>query len=123
MMMDITIFFARLWGSFFVIFGLLFLITRYLGKVIEMTEDKAFVISTGYITLLMGLVTVILHNIWVADWRVAITILGWSTLIKGIMKIGFPEYIHKQAQMFKKQQTLEAIILLLLGAWLFWVSF
>lgn len=121
--MEISIFFAKLWGSYFVIFGLLFLGARFLGRVIEMTEDKAFVISTGYITLLMGLVTVILHNVWVVDWRVAITILGWSTLIKGIMKIGFPEYIHKQAQIFKNQQTLEAVILLLLGAWLFWVSF
>jgi len=121
--MDITIFFARLWGSYFIIFGLLFIITRQLGKTIEMTDDKAFVISTGYITLIMGLVTVILHNIWVADWRVAITILGWSTLIKGIQKIGFPEHIRKQAQMFKKGQTISAIILLILGAWLFWMSF
>lgn len=121
--MDISIFFARLWGSYFVIFGLLFIITRQLGKTIEMTDDKAFVISTGYITLLMGLVTVILHNFWVADWRIAITILGWSTIIKGIMKIGFPEQIHRQAQRFKKKQWLSAALLMLLGGWLFWVSF
>ena len=121
--MEISIFFARLWGSFFIIFGLLFIITRQLGKTIEMTDNKAFVISTGYITLLMGLVTVILHNVWVADWRVAITILGWSTLIKGIMKVGFPEQIHKQAQRFKKKQMVSTIILLILGAWLLWVSF
>jgi hypothetical protein len=120
--MDISIFFARLWGSYFVIFGLLSIITRQLGKTIEMTDDKAFVISTGYITLIMGLVTVILHNFWVADWRIAITILGWSTVIKGILKIGFPEFIHKQAQRFKSQQTIEASILLVMGAWLFWVS-
>ena len=79
--MDITIFFARLWGSFFIIFGLLFIISRQLGKTIEMTDDKSFVISTGYITMIMGLVTVILHNVCVASWEVAITILGWSTLI------------------------------------------
>ncbi len=121
--MEISIFFARLWGCFFLIFGLLFIITQYLGKVIEMTKDKAFVISTGYITMLMGLVTVILHNVWVQDWVVVITILGWSTLIKGIMKIGFPEQIHRQAQMFKKKQMISAILLAVLGAWLFWMSF
>jgi hypothetical protein len=121
--MDISIFFARLWGSYFVIFGSLFIITNQLGKTIEMTDDKSFVISTGYITLLMGLVTVILHNIWAADWRLAITILGWSTVIKGIMKIGFPEHIHKQAQRFKKKQLLSAAFMILLGVWLFWVSF
>ena len=123
MALDISIFFARFWGSFFIIFGSLFFITRQLGKTIEMTKDKAFVISTGYITLLMGLVTVILHNVWVADWRVVITILGWSTLIKGIMKIGFPEVIHKQAQRFKKKQMVSTFILILLGIWLFWKSF
>ncbi len=120
--MEISIFFAQLWGSFFVIFGLLFIITGQLGKTIEMTDDKAFVISTGYITLLMGLVTVILHNVWVADWRVVITVLGWSTLIKGIMKVGFPEQIHKQAQRFKKKQILSAIFIILLGAWLLWMG-
>lgn len=120
--MDVSVFFARLWGGFFVIFGLLFLVTRFLGKVIEMTEDRSFVIATGYNTLLMGLVTVILHNLWVADWRVAITVLGWSTLIKGVMKIGFPEVIHRQAQVFKGSQTLNAIILLALGGWLIWMS-
>ena len=121
--MEISIFFARLLGSFFIIFGLLFIITRQLGKTIEMTDDKAFVISTGYITLLMGLVTVILHNIWVASWEIVITILGWSTLIKGIMKIGWPEQIHKQAQRFKVKQLVSAGFLIILGAWLLWVSF
>jgi len=123
MVLEISIFFARLWGGFFLIFGLLFIITRQLGKTIEMTDDKAFVISTGYITLLMGLVTVILHNLWVADWRVAITLLGWGTLIKGFSKIGFPEQIHKQAQRFKKKQWLSAIFMILLGVWLLWMSF
>ena len=88
-----------------------------------MTDDKAFVISTGYITLLMGLVTVILHNIWIWDWPVIITILGWSTLIKGIMKVGFPEQINKQAQRFKKKQWLSALFIIALGAFLLWKSF
>ncbi len=123
MAIELSIFFARLWGSFFLIFGLLFIITRQLGKTIEMTDDKAFVISTGYITLLMGLVTVILHNVWIYSWEVLITILGWSTLIKGIMKVGFPEQIHKQAQRFKKKQWLSAILMILLGLFLLWRSF
>lgn len=120
--MEPTLFFAKLWGSYFIIFGSLFIITRQLGKTIEMTDDKSFVISTGYITLIMGLVTVILHNVWVWDWPVAITILGWSTVIKGIMKIGFPEQIHKQAQLFKSNQWLSAIALLVFGAWLLWMG-
>jgi hypothetical protein len=121
--MEMTEFFARLWGAFYLIFGSLFIVTRYLGKVIEMTEDRAFVISTGYISLLMGLVTVILHNVWVMEWRVAITILGWSTLIKGVLKIGFPEVINRRAQAFRKHQVVSAGSLIVLGGWLLWMSF
>ena len=120
--METTIFFARLWGSFYLIFGVLFIVTGFLGKVIEMTDDRAFVVATGYITLLMGLVTVILHNVWVLDWRVAITVLGWSTLIKGILKIGFPELIQKQTQPFRNRQIASAVLLVALGGWLLWMS-
>jgi hypothetical protein len=120
--MDITIFFARFWGSLFMILAALSIGAMFLGRVIGMTKDRSFTMATGYITLLLGLVTVILHNVWTADWRIAITILGWSTLLKGIMKVGFPGVIHKQAQMFKSQQTISAIILFLLGAWFFWMS-
>jgi hypothetical protein len=96
---------------------------KFLGRVIEMTDNKPFVISTGYISLLLGLATVILHNVWIADWRVVITILGWSTLIKGILKIGFPELIHRQAQLFKSHQTIEAVIVLALGGFLLSMTF
>lgn len=120
--MNISAFFAQLYGAFYIIFGLLFIITKQLGRTIEMTEDKSFVISTGYTSFFLGLVTVILHNIWVADWITVITILGWATLIKGVRKVGFPAQIHKQAQVFKKRQTLSALFMILLGAWLMWMG-
>ena len=122
MMMDITIFLARFWGSLFMILGLSSIAAGLLGRIIKYTEDRTITISTGYITFLLGLVTVVLHNLWVLDWRVAITILGWVTLIKGYMKIVFPGHVHNKAQMFKKLQWLWGAIIFLIGAWLFWMS-
>ena len=92
--------------------------TKQLAKTIDMTDDHKFVISTGYSTLLMGLVTVSMHNLWVLDSRVEITLLGWTTIFKGIHKIGFHESIKKQAQKFKDKQLISTILLLLLGVWL-----
>lgn len=120
--MDFSTFFAQLYGCFYLIFGFLFLYAGQLGKTIEMTEDKAFVIATGYTSFFLGLVTVILHNHWVLDWTVVVTLLGWATLIKGIRKIATPEKIHQQAQAFKKRQTLSAVFMMVLGAWLLWVG-
>jgi len=120
--MEVTIFLARFWGSLFIILGLSSVFAGFLGRVIKYTEDKTITISTGYITFLLGLATVVAHNIWVWDWRVAITILGWVTLFKGIEKIAFPGRVNKKAQMFKKMQWLWGAIIFLIGAWFFWMS-
>ncbi|MFA5185451.1 MAG: hypothetical protein WC551_03100 [Patescibacteria group bacterium] len=120
--MEITHFLAQFWGSLFMILGGLSVGAKLLGRTIEMTEDRAITVSTGYITFLLGLVTVVLHNVWVMDWRVAITILGWTTLLKGITKIGFPGHVNKKAQMFKSRQELWGGIIFLMGAWFFWMS-
>ncbi|MEK7160662.1 MAG: hypothetical protein AAB724_01395 [Patescibacteria group bacterium] len=121
--MEITIFLAKFWGSLFMILGGLSVGAKFLGRVIEYTEDKTITISTGYITFLLGLVTVVLHNVWVWDWRVAVTILGWTTLLKGIEKIAFPGRINKMAQIFKGGQVLWGSVIFLIGAWFFWMSF
>jgi len=123
MIPEITIFLARFWGSLFIILGLMSISARLLGRIIKYTENKTITISTGYITFLLGLITVVLHNLWVWDWRIAITILGWTTLIKGIMKIGFPQHVHEKAQMFKRLQILWGLVIFLIGAWFFWMSF
>lgn len=121
--MDVTIFLARFWGSLFIILGLSSVLAKFLGRVIGYTEDKTITVSTGYITFLLGLATVVAHNVWVADWRVFITILGWITLLKGIEKIAFPGRINKAAQRFKGQQTLWGFVILFIGVWFFWMSF
>ena len=123
MIPEITIYLARFWGSLFMILGFSSIMAGFLGRVIKYTDDKTITISTGYITFLLGLVTVVLHNLWVFDWRIAITILGWVTLCKGIMKVAFPQHIHKKAQMFKKQQWFWGAIIFFIGAWFFWMSF
>lgn len=95
---------------------------KFLGRVINYTQDKTITISTGYITFLLGLATVIAHGVWVLDWRLVITVLGWITLFKGIEKIVYPDRINKKAQMFKHNQTFWGFIILLIGLWLFWAS-
>lgn len=121
--MEISIFLARFWGSLFIILGVSTVGAKFLARVIEYTEDKTITISTGYITFLLGLATVVAHNLWVADWRTSVTILGWTTLFKGIEKIAFPNRVNKIAQKFKGRESLWGSIILLIGAWFFYMSF
>ena len=121
-LMEISILLAKFWGILLVIFGLLFLVRKKaLDDLFELTKDRTFVIISGYLALILGLVTVILHNIWVADWRVVITIFGWISLIKGIVRLGFPEGLPKWVRVLKNKPVLIKVLLViitLLGAWL-----
>lgn len=38
----------------------------------------------------MGMVIVALYNVWRADWRVLVTVLGWLTVIKGAVIMLLP---------------------------------
>lgn len=120
--MEVSIYLARFWGSLFIILGLVSVAFKFLSRVIKYTDDKTITISTGYITFLLGLITVTLHNIWVVDWRLAITILGWTTLFKGIEKVVFPGRINKIAQKFKGKQTLWGFVISLIGVFYLWIS-
>ena len=31
-----------------------------------------------------------MHNVWVPDWRVIVTVLGWLLVLRGIMLLVFP---------------------------------
>lgn len=41
-------FFAQLWGDFFIIFGVLFIISGQLGKTIEMTDTWNLVVMNEF---------------------------------------------------------------------------
>ena len=120
--MQTTVFLAQFWGSLFMILGALSAGAKLLNRVINYTEDKTITIATGYITMLLGLATVVAHNVWVWDWPVAITILGWVTLLKGIEKVAFPQRINKMAQFFKPNSAVWGIVIFLIGAFFFWIG-
>lgn len=120
--MDISIFLARFWGGLFILLGLSSLVANLLGRVIQYTEDRTITISTGYITLLLGLATVASHNLWVKDWRLTITLIGWITLLKGIEKVVRPGRVNKIAQKFERLQKFWGLVILLIGAWFLWMG-
>jgi hypothetical protein len=46
---------------------------------------------TGLYALLSGLFIVTLHNVWVADARVVVTLIGWFALAGGVLFLLIPE--------------------------------
>ena len=82
---------AVLMGTTLVILGITVFNKPYFNAVMtDLANSKGLVWITGLITFVMGMVIVALHNVWSADWRVIITLLGWLTVIKGAVIVLFP---------------------------------
>jgi len=126
--MDTTIFLAQFWGWLMVITAIIYLMRgkQFLDELFKMREDRGFVFLLGWVLFFLGLVTIILHNVWVADWRVIITMSGWASIIQGVARIGFPEITRKliTAVLGNKIVNFRIIMIIvgLLGAYLIYMS-
>ncbi len=126
--MQTSIFIAKLMGPVIGVAGLGFLFNR--SAFIDMARDflnsTGLIVMSGFLALTMGLAIVNTHNVWVAGWPVIITIFGWLAVIGGIMRITMPDVTRTIAERMLNLTnfiTIEAIILIGLGAWLSYVGY
>ncbi len=72
------------------VFGLMMEGPAYSSLMKEFIANRAVIFLTGFLALLAGVAIVNAHNLWVPDWRVIVTILGWLLVLRGIMLLVFP---------------------------------
>jgi hypothetical protein len=98
--MPTSIFLAKLIGPFFAVvgFSVLFNAAAFRRIVKEFLKSPGLVFLSGMLTLPPGLAIVLTHNVWVANWPVLITIVGWLGAITGVVRIVAPEHIIKAAK-------------------------
>ena len=60
----------------------------------ESIGSRALIFITGALALVAGVAVVNAHNLWVPDWRVIVTILGWLLIVRGIMNLVFPATVQ-----------------------------
>jgi hypothetical protein len=92
--MATSIFLARLIGPIALLAGLALVFNRtvYRAMADEFLRSHGLIVLSGVMTLAAGLAIVLTHNVWSADWRVVITVLGWLFVISGIVRMGLPQH-------------------------------
>ncbi len=98
----------------------------YKKMIAHFTENSSAIYLGGLASLVIGFLLVSFHNIWVTDWPVIITILGWAALIKGLFLLVLPKASIKISNAFKEMKKLMNIwstIVIILGALLCWLGF
>ena len=104
-----SIFLARLIGPLLLIVGAGILIhpKPFRGMVDEVVKSVTLVYLFGLIDFGAGLAIVLVHNVWLPNWRVLITLIGWLLLIRGAVRILIPDKIMPYgAKILRNKKTL-----------------
>jgi uncharacterized membrane protein len=116
-----SVFLAKLLGAFFLIVGVSVLINARAFRAIvdEFIRSPALVFLAGLMILPAGLAIVLTHNVWVANWPVIITILGWLLVIGGAIRLAVPQHalrIGRQLYAKPTAPVVSAAIWIAIGA-------
>ena len=121
--MQTSLFLAKLIGPVFLVMGIVILTDakRLQSMAREFIESDALIFLSGIITLPIGLAIVNTHNLWVMDWPVIITVLGWVTIAAGISRMTMPSVLKRIASTMIESTryfVVPGVVTALLGAYL-----
>ena len=118
--MPASIFLAKLIGPILVVAALGLLANRKAVHALaqEILHSHALLYLFGMLDFAVGLAIVITHNVWVGDWPVIITLLGWLMIVRGAVRVLIPDQVKEfGARMLKRNEVVAAslAIVLVLG--------
>jgi uncharacterized membrane protein len=121
--MQTSIFLARLLGPVLFVLGLGFTIHRkvYTDMAKEFVANSSLVYLAGVIALTGGLAIILTHNVWTADWRVIVTLLGWAALVSGLVRLLLPELVKRLSRNVLKNERpvlYSGVVWIIVGAML-----
>ena len=99
---------AEIWGISIVVICLALLIkdSNLKGLFAKLDSDESL-FAWGLTSFVIGLAMVLAHNVWVRNWQVIITILGWLALIKGAAHLFMPELFRKWTKKLENASFLQ----------------
>jgi len=75
----------------------------------DMFKNTALTYFMGLTAVIIGFMIVNYHNSWERNWTVLITIIGWLTLMKGVIIIAFPKYFQSLSKPFFNDRVLRIL--------------
>jgi hypothetical protein len=114
-------FVARLIGPIFLAgaIGMFISGQNYRMMADEFLRSRALIYLSGLLAMTAGLAIVLTHNVWVLNWPVLITIIGWLAAIGGAFRIIFPQVTERAGRAMLAKPTaltIGGVIWLALGA-------
>jgi hypothetical protein len=94
--MATSIFLAKLLGPILLLAAVAVFVNRKAIDALarEVLDGHALLLLLGFLDFTAGLAIVLTHNVWVANWRVIITLLGWLLLVRGVVRSVIPDQVR-----------------------------
>jgi len=129
--MILSLFLSKLIGLSLVFTCLSVLINNTIYQRIakDVLNMPLMLIVLGELDIILGLLIILFHNVWVWNWQVLITLLGWFIIIRGVIRVLFPQQVLAFATKlinsdhFFKVLNLIAGLFLLIGLFLTYKGF
>lgn len=122
--MSLTHFLARAIGLFCLVFAasMIFRKKVVVEVIKELRKDRALLYIIGNISLILGLLIVLVHNIW-NDGLLAlvVTVIGWALVLRGVVAMFVQDKTVKKAvrlARIEEYPEMYALIFVFIGAYL-----
>jgi len=90
--MDYSIFLAKFWGWYLLIFFfVLSLNPKRIRQIFKDLKDEKFLILASFLAIMVGLLNILAHNIWELNYKLIITGIGWTSMFIGLALFIFPK--------------------------------
>ena len=109
--MQTSLFLAKLIGPVMLVIGLAVFANQrgFRDMAEEFMASRALMFLSGLVIMPAGLAIMLTHNIWTADWRVLITLVGWLNAIGGALRLFAPTFVVQTARTMLKQPHLTSV--------------
>jgi hypothetical protein len=114
--MDSSLFLAKFWGWYLIIFFLILSLNpNRIKQIFNDLKDEKFLIIGSFIAIIVGLLNILFHNIWEPNWKLIITLIGWIALLKGLFLFIFPQRTVAWLELINIKLVQVLYLLLFLG--------
>ncbi|MFD0761220.1 hypothetical protein ACFQZW_03925 [Lutibacter aestuarii] len=115
-----SIYLAKFWGWYLIIFFLILSFNpKRIRQIVIDLKDQKFTIIISFLAIIIGLLNLLFHNIWKADYRIIITLFGWCSLLLGLSLFIIPKQTVKWLNFVNiKFVQVFYILLFLIGVYL-----
>jgi len=125
--MELSLLLAKIMGLALMLASLALLINRKsVDLLFKLYNHKEAVFVTGFLETILGLMLILIHNIWTFDFRGIITFIGWILLLRGLGRLFNPA---RSLRLLGKLKNLQKsfgyllVIVFLIGAYLTYIGF